>query len=45
MRYKNFEELPIWQKAREIVRLIYSLTSGNDEFKKDYRFVGQLRDA
>jgi len=45
MRYKNFEELPIWQKAREIVKLIYSLTSGNDELKKDYRFVGQLRAA
>jgi len=45
MRYKNFEELPIWQKAREIVKLIYSLTSGNDELKKDYRFIGQLRAA
>jgi len=42
MKYNNFEELPIWQKAREIVNLVYSLTNKYSELKKDRRLVDQL---
>jgi len=34
MNYKNFEELPIWKQAREIVNLIYKIIDGNESLKK-----------
>lgn len=42
MRYKNFEELPIWQLAREIVNLIYRIIFENIKLNKDFRLTGQL---
>ena len=33
MNYKNFEDLPIWQLAREIVRDTYKLFEKNDKIK------------
>lgn len=44
MNYKNFEELPIWQDAFEIVKLVYTITR-YDKIAKDYRLVDQLRGA
>ena len=41
---KNFEELPVWQKARELVNYVYSLTM-KDRFSKDFSLVDQIRRA
>lgn len=41
---KNFEELAIFQKARELSKKIYPITR-KEEFKLDYRFVQQIRSA
>ena len=42
MRYKNFEDLPIWNQAREIVNIIYKIIFKNKKLEKDFRFTGQL---
>ena len=42
MNYKNFEELPIWQSAREIVKTVYSIIRENKKLEKDFRLAGQL---
>jgi four helix bundle protein len=39
---KMFEELQIWQKARELVKAIYKITM-SDKFKKDYSLLDQIR--
>ncbi len=44
MSYKNFEELPIWQDAFEIVKLVY-IISQDERIKNDFRLVDQLRGA
>ena len=41
---KDFEELAIFQKARELSKKIYPITN-KDVFKSDYRFVQQIRAA
>lgn len=41
---KDFEELAIFQKARELSKRIYPITN-RDGFKSDYRFVQQIRAA
>ena len=41
---KDFEELAIFQKARELSKKIYSVTN-REVFKSDYRFVQQIRAA
>ncbi len=41
---KDFEELAIFQKARELSKKIYSITK-KERFKTDYRFVQQIRAA
>ena len=41
---KDFEELAIFQKARELSKKIYPITQ-RDEFKNDFRFVQQIRAA
>jgi len=40
--YKNFREMPIWQKAMDIAEKTYRLT---DELprKEDYGFTSQIR--
>lgn len=41
---RDFEELGIFQKARELSKKIYPITQ-RGEFKNDYRFVQQIRAA
>ena len=40
----DFEELIIYQQSRELAKLIYQITN-QEEFKKDYRSVQQIRAA
>ena len=39
---QDFEDLAIFQKARELSKKIYDITR-DGEFKRDYRFVQQIR--
>ena len=41
---KRFEELEAWQKARELARLVYGLTS-DGEWARDYGLRDQIRRA
>jgi four helix bundle protein len=41
MNYKNFEELPCWQKARELCQAVYKIIS-KDKFRKDYSLRDQI---
>ena len=41
---KNFEELDIFQKARDLCKEVYTITKGG-EFHKDSRFVQQIHAA
>ena len=42
MKIKKFEDIEAWKKARELVRIIYGLTS-NGSFAKDYSLKDQSR--
>lgn len=44
MTVKDFEDLVIYQKSRELAKQIYDITR-TGEFKKDSRFVQQIRAA
>jgi len=44
MKVGSFEELRIWQQARELCRDVYEITKVG-EFKWDSRFVQQIRAA
>jgi four helix bundle protein len=44
MKYSRFEDLPIWQKARELSQSVYTLTT-TPEFNKDLRFRDQIRSS
>jgi len=44
MKYTSFEDLPIWQKARELAKYIFEITS-EEPFSKDFRFRDQIRSA
>lgn len=39
---KSFEEMPMWQKARELVQYVYSLTR-KEAFCRDFSLVDQIR--
>ncbi|MDO8137782.1 MAG: four helix bundle protein [Candidatus Brocadiales bacterium] len=41
---EGFEDLVVWQKARELVKRVYELTKGK-EFARDFSLVDQLRRA
>ena len=41
---RDFEELSVFQKARELSKKIYPITQ-RGEFKNDFRFVQQIRAA
>lgn len=43
-KVSRFEDLKCWPKARELVRVIYQITS-TASLSKDYRLVDQLRSA
>ncbi|MBU1390141.1 MAG: four helix bundle protein [Proteobacteria bacterium] len=42
MKYTSFEDLPIWQKARELAKFVFVMTS-EEPFSKDFRFRDQIR--
>ena len=41
---KSFEELPVWQKARELVNHIFAVTK-KEPFSRDFSLVDQIRRA
>ncbi len=41
---KSFEELPVWQRARELVQYVYDLTK-KEPFCRDFSLVDQIRRA
>jgi four helix bundle protein len=42
MNIKRFEDLPVWQDARKLTKLLYDIT-GQGNFSKDYRLKDQIR--
>jgi len=44
MPYNDFTEMPVWQKADEIVAEVYKLTATLPK-REDYALCSQLRDA
>ena len=42
--YKRFEDLPIWQEARRLSKIVKHL-SEKEKFVRDFRFVAQITDA
>jgi len=44
MKYKSFEELPVWRDAVEVGKEIYLLTNAG-KFEKDYTLKEQIRKA
>lgn len=44
MKYKRFEELPIWQESLKLTKLVYDL-SGNLKWSKDFKLRDQIRGA
>ena len=42
MKYKRFEELPVWQKAKKLAVQIYKATQ-QGKFRKDYSLSEQIR--
>ncbi|RKS01329.1 four helix bundle protein [Flavobacterium sp. 102] len=43
-RFKSFEEISSWQKARQFNKRIYEITE-NQNFKRDFDLVRQIRRA
>jgi four helix bundle protein len=41
MTYKQFEDLPCWQKARELCQMIFKLIS-KGQFARDYSLKDQI---
>ena len=41
MKYKKFEELPVWQTARELCKEVYQLINQTD-IRKDYSLKDQM---
>lgn len=44
MNYKQFEDLPVWQESRNLVKQIYELTS-SAPLQKDFGFKDQIQRA
>ena len=44
-KFNSFEEILLWQKARELNAAIYNVTNSNDLFSKDYGLKDQIRRA
>jgi four helix bundle protein len=44
MKARRFEDLEVWQKARELTKLVYEITEAK-EFGRDVRLKNQMRDA
>jgi len=45
MKIERFEDIQVWQKARELVKSIYYATSGTYSFKQDFSLKDQIRRA
>ena len=45
MKITRFEDIEAWQEARRLVSMVYDAIKANEEFKKDYRLVGQIQGA
>ncbi len=41
MNYKSFEELPCWQKARELCQVVFEIIS-QGKFQKDFSLKDQI---
>jgi four helix bundle protein len=44
MTLSNFEDLPIWQKARELSKFVFNITNSGS-VEKDFRFRDQIRSS
>ncbi len=44
MKIERFEDMEMWQKARELSKIVYEITR-HEKFSKDYRFRDQIRAA
>jgi len=44
MKLTRFEELEVWQKARELAHVVYQLTA-HGQFSRDYGLRDQMRRA
>ena len=44
MKVTRFEDLEIWQLARELYKLVFKITS-EEPFCRDFRFRDQMRDS
>lgn len=44
MKYQKFEDLPIWQEAIKITKIVYD-HSANDKWRKDFGLRDQIRRA
>ena len=44
MNYKKFEDLPCWQKSRELSQLVFELTN-QPKFNRDFTLKDQIRRA
>lgn len=45
MKYKRFEETPVWQEAREFVNSVYNLLASSKTLKNDYSLSDQFKRA
>lgn len=45
MYYKNFEDVPVWQKARGFVKDVFDLIKANKKLSLDYSLADQFRRA
>lgn len=45
MKYKKFEETPVWQEARKFVNAVYVVIASNKNLKIDYSLCDQLKRA
>lgn len=45
MKYKKFEETPVWQEARKLMNNVYALIAANKNLRNDYSLCDQLKRA
>ena len=44
-KIRSFEDIVAWQKARELVKIIYKMTNDLEDFRKDFGLKDQIRRA
>ena len=44
-KIRRFEDIVAWQKARELVKVIYQMTNESEKFRKDFGLKDQIRRA